>query len=98
MRTIILIVRFAKLALQTGTDLSANTHPVSNLDSRHLVANFDSLADNFVTDADWKRAVTPTASDSMDIRAADTAALNFDVDITVFKFLRFELGVWSGVC
>ena len=96
-RAIILIVRFAELALQTGTDLSANTNTVSNLDSRHLVADFNGLANNFMTDADWKWAITPASSDGMDIGAANSAALNLDVDVTIFEFLRFELRRWSGL-
>lgn len=90
MRTVVLVVRLAKLAFQAGTDLSAHTNAVSNLDCCHLVADFDSLADDFMADADWKGAITPTASDGMNVRAADSAALNFDVDITVFELLRFE--------
>ena len=96
-RTVVFIVRFAKLALQTGTDLGTNTNTVSNLDGGHLVADFHGLTDDFVTDADWERAFAPTASDGMDIRAADSAALNFDVDITFFELLGFELGMQSGV-
>ena len=91
MRTVILVIRFAKLALEAGADLSANTNTVSNLNGCYLVANFDSLANDFVTDADWERAVTPAAIDGMDIRAANTAAFNLYVDITVFELLRFEL-------
>lgn len=97
MRTVVLVVRLANLALQTGTDLSANTHTVSNLDGCHLITYFDSLADDFVTDANWEGAITPTASNGMDIRAANSAALNFDVDVTVFKLLRFKLGSRSGM-
>lgn len=98
MRAVVLVVSLAELALQAGPDLSSNTNTVSNLDGCHLIADLDSLADDFVTDADWERAFAPTASDCMDIRAADAAALNLDVDVTVFKVLGFELrtGV-SGV-
>ena len=98
MRTVVLVVRLAKLALQTGTDLSTNTNTVSNLDGCHLVADFDSLADDFVTDTDWERAFAPAASDGMDIGAADSAALNLDVDVTVFELLRFELSAGSARC
>ena len=91
MRTVIFIIRFAKLALEAGADLSANTNTVPNLNGCHLVANFNSLANNFMTDADWERAVAPAAVDGMDIRTADTAAFNLYVDITVFELLRFEL-------
>ena len=48
-----------------------------------------------MTDADWERAIAPTASDGMDIRAADSAALNLDVDVTIFELLWFELGLRS---
>ena len=95
MRTVVLVVRFAKLALQASTDLSANTDTVSDLDSCHLVADLDGFTDDFVTDADWERAIAPTASDGMDIRATDSAALNFDVNVTIFELLRFELGMRS---
>lgn len=96
MRTIVLVVRLAKLAFQTGTDLSANTDTVSNLHGCDLVADFDSLADNFMTDADWEWAVAPPAIDSMNIGAADTATLNFDINITILKLLRFKLGLCSA--
>ena len=90
-RTVILVVGFAKLALEAGADLRANTNTVSNLDRRHLVTNFNGLANDFMTDADWERTVAPTAIDGMDIRTANTAAFNLDVNVTVFKLLRFEL-------
>lgn len=95
MRAVVLVVRFAKLALQTRTNLSANTDTVSNLDGCHLVADLDGFTDDLMTDADWERAIAPTASDGMDIRAADSAALNFNVDVTIFELLRFELGMRS---
>ena len=98
MRAVVLVVRLAKLALQTGTDLSANTNAVSNLDGCHLVTDLDSLADNFMTNADWERAFAPTASDSMDVGAADSTALNLDVDITVFELFRFELVTRLAMC
>ena len=98
MGTIILIVRFAKLALQTRANLSADTHTISNLDGCDFVANLDGLADDFMTDADGEWAVAPTASDGMNIRAADAAALNLDVDVAVFKLLWFELERRLGRC
>ena len=90
-RTVIFVIRSAELALQAGADLSANTNTVSNLDGCDLVANFDCLANDFMTDADWEGTVAPTAIDGMDIRAANAAAFNLNVDITVFKLFRFEL-------
>ena len=98
MRAVVLIVGFAEPALQAGADLSANTNTVPNFDACHLVADFDSLANDFMAHADWKRALAPTASDGMDIRATDSAAFNLDVDITIFKLLGFELGIPSAIC
>lgn len=95
MRTVVLVIRLAKLAVQAGTDLSANTDTVSNFHGCDLIADFDRLADNFMTDADWERAVAPAAIDSMNIGAADTAALNFDINIAILKLLWFKLGLWS---
>lgn len=91
MRAVVLIVGLAELALQAGLDLSADTNTVSNLDGRHLVTDFDRLANDLMTDANGERAIAPTASDGMNIRAANPAALDFDVDITVFELFRFEL-------
>ena len=91
MRAVILVVRLAELALQACLNLSADTNTVSNLDRRHLGADLDSLANNFVTDADWKRAVSPAASDGMDIRAANPTTFDLDIDVTVLKWLWLEL-------
>lgn len=44
-----------------------------------------------MTDADGKWAITPASGDGMDIRTADTAALDLDVNVTVFELLWFEL-------
>ena len=96
MRTVVLIIRLAKLALQAGADLSTNSNAVSDLDSGHLVANFDGLANDFMTNADWERAITPTAIDCVDIGAANPAAFNLDVDVAVFELLRFELILLSA--
>ena len=97
MRTVVLVIRLAKLALQAGADLGTNSNAVSDLDGGHLVADFDGLANDFMTNADWERAITPTACDCVDIGAADPAAFNLDVDITVFELLRFELILLSGM-
>ena len=97
MRAVVLVVSLAELALQAGPDLRSNTNTVSDLDGCHLLADLDSLTNDFVTDADWERAIAPTASDCMDIRAADAAALDLDVDVTVFKFLGFKLRMGSAV-
>ena len=49
---VVLIVGFAILAFQAGRDLSAHTDAVADLDRRHLVTDFDGLANDFVADAE----------------------------------------------
>ena len=97
MRTVVLVIRLAKPALQTGADLGTNSNAVSNLDGGHLVPDFDGLANDFMTNADWKWAITPAAVDCVDIGAADAAAFNLDVDVAFFELLRFELILLSGL-
>ena len=95
MRAIVLVICFAKFTLQTSPDLSADTNTVSNLDGGDLVANFDGLANNLMTNTDWKWTIAPTASDGMDIGTTNTAAFNLDIDITIFELLGFELRTQS---
>ena len=45
--------------------------------------------------AERQRDIPPTATDTVDIGAADTAALNQNVNIVVFKRLGFKLVVGS---
>lgn len=89
---IVLIVRLAHLAVQACPDLCTHPNTISNLDSRHLIAHFDCLADNLVTNAKRKIWFAPAAGDCVDIGAADSTCLDLDVDIIFFKGLRFELG------
>ncbi len=88
---VVLVVRLAKFALQTSSDLSTDANAISNLDSGHLVANLDGLADNLVANANGEGAFAPAPIDGVDIGATDTTALDLDVDVTVFKLLWFEL-------
>lgn len=67
MGAVILLVGLAELALQTCLNLCTHTNAVSNLDGRHLVADLDGFANDFVADADWKGAFSPPAGNRMDI-------------------------------
>lgn len=67
MRAVVLIVAFAFLALQTGPDLSADTNAVANLDRRHLVTNFDGLANNLMPDTERQWCFSPAACDGVDV-------------------------------
>ena len=95
MRAIILIICFAKFALQTSSNLSADTDAISNLDGGHLVADFNGFTNNLMANTDWKWAVAPTTVDGMDIGTTNTAAFDLDIDITIFEFLGFKLEMSS---
>ena len=91
MRAVILVVALALWTLQARPDLSADTDAVANLHSLDFRSNQDSLTNNFVTDANGKRSIAPAAVDGMNVRSADTAAFNLNVNIVVTELLGFEL-------
>ena len=70
-----------------GTD----TDTIADLDRLDVFADLYGLADDFVTNADGEWAVAPASIDGVDVRAADSAAVNGDVDIAVFEGLELEL-------
>lgn len=90
-RAVVLIIRFAVLALQAGPDLCPDTDPVSDLDGRHFVADLDGMANDLVANAKWKACFAPATGDGMDVAAADTTGFDPDVDITLAERLGFEL-------
>ena len=61
LRAVVLLIRLAVDAVQVGADLSTNTNSVADLDSLHIFANLDGLADDLVADADGQWALAPTA-------------------------------------
>ena len=91
MWAVVFLISLAQLAFQTRSNLRTDTDAISNLDGGYFGANFDGLANNLVANADWKWTVTPTSSDSVNVRAANTAAVDLDVDVIFFKLLRLEL-------
>ena len=91
MRAIILIVRLADLALQASSNLSTDTNTVPNLNCRHFVAHLDCLANDLVTDTEGKRDISPASGYAVDITAANTTAVDLDIDVTIFEWLGFEL-------
>lgn len=67
MWAVVFLVSFAELAFHTCSNLSTDTNTISNLDGGHFGANFDSLANDLVANADWKWTFTPTTSDSVNV-------------------------------
>lgn len=88
---VVLLIRLTEFTLHTGTDLSANTDTIPNLDRLHFAADLDRLANDLVADTDRQRAISPAACDGMDIRATNSAGIDLNVDIVLLKFLWLEL-------
>ena len=91
MRAVVLIVRFADLALQACPNLCADANTISDLDGCHLVANLDGMPDDLVADAQRKTCFAPSTGDGMDVTTADTTCFNSDVDVTLPKWFWFVL-------
>ncbi len=91
MGTVVLVVALALFALQARPDLGSNTDAVSVFAAGHLVASFDDMANDLVTDTDGQRNFTPASVDAVDVRAANAAALDLNVKIVGAELLGFEL-------
>lgn len=91
MRAVILVLALADIALQAGPHLGTNTNAIAHLNLLHVLADLDGLANNLVTDAERTLEVAPAAGDGVDVRPADAAALDLDVDIVILKRLGLEL-------
>ena len=61
------------------------------LDGLDVLADLDSAANDFVTDTERERSLTPTASDRVNVRTANTACINGNVNVTVLERLELEL-------
>jgi hypothetical protein len=93
---VVLLVGLAVVASQVGTDLSTNTSAVSDLDLGDLGADLDDLSDDLVSYAERKRDVlSPSASNGVDVRSANTAGIDGNVDIVLLKLLEGKLKCWS---
>ena len=90
-RAVVLLICLAELTLHTGTDLRAHTHTVSDFYGLDLGANFDCLANDFVANAYGQWALSPAASDGMNVGATDPARVDFNVDVVVFELFWLEL-------
>jgi len=66
---------------------------VADLAVGNLVTDLDDLANNLVANAKREGSVTPTASDGVKIGCANTASLDGNVDIVLFKLLELELAL-----
>lgn len=88
-----LVVIVALAAVQAGERLCAHSHAVTNFDSCYLGTNTDGRADNLVADSQGEVVATPTAVNGVNVTAADTAALDLQLNIMFTKRLCVELAL-----
>lgn len=87
---VVLVFMLALLALPTAEALSANAHPVAHFDVFDAIADLDCLANDLVADGQRIRHGTPSAGDGVEVRSADTAGINLDVNVIVAEILQLE--------
>lgn len=89
---VVLVVTLALLASKVGANLSTNTGTVANLDLGDLAADLDDLANDLMSYAERKRNVlSPPSGDGVNIRCANTAGVNCNVDIVLLELLKRKL-------
>jgi hypothetical protein len=89
---VVLLVVLALVASKIGTDLGTRTSAVANLDLGDLGSDLDDAANDLVSYAEGKRNVlSPSTSDGVDIRSADTTGIDGDIDIVVLELLKGKL-------
>jgi len=90
-RAIVFICALTLRALEAGPHLSANADSVASLDALNIVSHLDGLAYNLMADTQWALVLSPTARDSVDVRAAHTAGLDLNIDVIGAKWLGRQL-------
>ena len=89
---VVLLVGLAVVAGKIGANLSTGSHTVANLVLGDLASDLDDAANDLVSYAERERNVlAPSTGDGVDVRGADTASINGDVDIVVLKLLQGKL-------
>ena len=90
-RAVVLVVRLAILALKAGSDLGAHANTITDFAGGDFVTHANCLANDFMSHTDWHRRLSPTAVDRVHVGTADTASIDFDINVPVLKWLCFEL-------
>ena len=89
---VVLLVGLAVVAGKIGANLSTGSHTVADLVLGDLASDLDDAANDLVSYAERERNVlAPSTGDGVDVRGADTASINGDVDIVVLKLLQGKL-------
>jgi hypothetical protein len=91
MWAVIFVIALALRAFQARPDLCTNTNTIANLDILYLGPDLDGLAYDFMAYTDGSYGFTPAAGYSVDIRSANTTALDLDVYVMITKLFWLEL-------
>jgi hypothetical protein len=81
--------------LEARLGLGTNTDAVADLDVLNLLANTDSLANNLVANAARVGSWAPAGRKHVNVRTADTAVGDLDVDVGLLKGLSLNISAWS---
>lgn len=71
-------------------DLGADSDTISNLEFLHVPSNTNHLSCNLMANDERELAIAPPLLQGVDIRAADAAMHDGDLDVIVLKWLRPE--------
>jgi hypothetical protein len=89
---VVLLVGLAVVASEISADLSPDTGAVADFEVLDLGANLNNLADDLVAYAERERdIVSPSSSDGVNIGRTDTACVNGDIDVIIFKLFEGKL-------
>lgn len=95
---VVLLVGLAVVASKIGANLGTRTDAVANLVLGDLVSDLDNAANDLVSYAKGKRDfLAPSTSDGVNIRSADTAGINSDIDVVILELLQGKLSVCQRV-
>lgn len=89
-RTVVLVVALAVLALQTRPDLRAHADAVAHFDCLDGLPDADCVPDDFVPDGQGGGVGAPSVK-FVDVAAADAARVDFDIDVGGLEGLGGEL-------
>ena len=97
-RAVVFLVVLALVASKICANLGTRTSTVTDLDLGDLGPDLDNTTNNLVPYAERKRDVlSPSTGDSMDIRSADTASINGNIDIVILELLERKLFCLSAI-
>lgn len=91
-RAVVLLVCLAVVAREVGANLCTDTGAIADLQTLDLGADLDDLSNNLMSYAEREgNILSPPSRDGVDVRGADTASINSNINVVLFEFLEREL-------